>query len=204
MIHILKGEITLSIIHDIIKINYVHAGYLPNYPYHLISDAEMCDAFLSKNTNAQWHGFFVDNYPLITNGLPSEDANMLQNAYYGSDDSDDPESTIGLIPAIMTNLMALKNSAELNYKLPNWIYAYMLGATISINSPYLDRMDLIQLLNLNVSDDAFTAEVSKMCYLESKRWLLKYPPDRRQERPPTMFGEPHVIKSLRLNQYTAL
>lgn len=33
-------------LHDQIKIEYVRQGYLPNYPYHLISDKEMFDAFL--------------------------------------------------------------------------------------------------------------------------------------------------------------
>ena len=33
-------------IHDIIKIKYTHMGYLPDDRVELISDAEMCDAFL--------------------------------------------------------------------------------------------------------------------------------------------------------------
>ena len=38
------------LVHDLIKIKLVRAGYLPNYPYHLISDKEMCEAFISANS----------------------------------------------------------------------------------------------------------------------------------------------------------
>ena len=34
--------------HDIIKITYVREGYLKNFPHHLISDEEMCVAFIQK------------------------------------------------------------------------------------------------------------------------------------------------------------
>ncbi len=32
--------------HDIIKIQYSREGYLPDYPYHMISDREMFNAFI--------------------------------------------------------------------------------------------------------------------------------------------------------------
>lgn len=41
----------MSLVHDLIKIKYVREGYLPNYPYHLISDSEMCDAFINNELN---------------------------------------------------------------------------------------------------------------------------------------------------------
>ena len=57
----------MSLIHDTIKIKFIKAGYLPNYPYHMISDSEMCDAFLhneaASGEDTQLAGFFVDMYP---------------------------------------------------------------------------------------------------------------------------------------------
>ena len=41
----------MSLIHDIIKIKYINLGYLPNYPYHMISDREMFDAFIDLSSN---------------------------------------------------------------------------------------------------------------------------------------------------------
>ena len=37
----------MSFIHDIIKIKYSKLGYLPSYPYNLISDKEMFQAFIN-------------------------------------------------------------------------------------------------------------------------------------------------------------
>lgn len=56
----------MSIIHDIIKINYIQSGYLPNYPYYLISDKEMINAFLAPD------GFFAAIYSIDT-----EDTTLL-------------------------------------------------------------------------------------------------------------------------------
>jgi hypothetical protein len=60
----------MSLIHDIIKIKYTRLGYLPNYPYHLISDAEMFDAFINLSGTDDSSGssdyverFFTDYYP---------------------------------------------------------------------------------------------------------------------------------------------
>src|SRR5574343_441788 len=44
--YILRRSDKLMFIHDIIKMEYVRQGYLPNFPYHLISDQEMFDAFI--------------------------------------------------------------------------------------------------------------------------------------------------------------
>ena len=71
----------MSLIHDAIKIKYIELGYLPDTPYHLISDAEMCDAFLHRDTEGysvfdktsqstlynndiKVSGYFVDTYNL--------------------------------------------------------------------------------------------------------------------------------------------
>ena len=52
-------------IHDIIKINLSRGGYLPDYPPHLISDEEMCHAFIShEGTNRGIIDWFHSNYPV--------------------------------------------------------------------------------------------------------------------------------------------
>ena len=43
-------------IHDTIKIMYVNMGYLPNFPFYLISDSEMIEAFRKED------GFFNEYY----------------------------------------------------------------------------------------------------------------------------------------------
>ena len=40
-------------VHDIIKINYTRQGYLPYYPYHLISDEEMFEGFMSYENSEE-------------------------------------------------------------------------------------------------------------------------------------------------------
>lgn len=163
-------------IHNLIKIKYTREGYLPNYPHHLISDVEMCDAFL--NPDEAKPSYFYDNYPCLDQSL--------QDKYND------------LVSALRTHIDRLKSSKDASYELPEWVYSYMLGSVISINSPELDKHDLFVLMNMDNIDDEFTADISASCYELSKRWLSKLPMSKRDNRVPTMFGEPHVIKYLRL------
>ena len=52
----------MNLTKDSIKIKYTREGYLPNYPYHMISDEEMFKAFLDVENQS---GFFYDNYPIL-------------------------------------------------------------------------------------------------------------------------------------------
>ena len=177
-------------IHDIIKIKLSNSGYLMNYPPHLISDAEMCDAFLpykydSEDPTSGYEdsmneeiNYFRDTYPLVTDDLL--DAYKL------------------LISEIAYHINLLKTTTESEYVLPNWVYSYMLGEVVSVDSPIKDRHDLFVLLGVDNLYDEFNAECASACYSESQQWLNKLPAKQREHRPPTMFGEPHVIKSLRL------
>ena len=63
------------IIHDVIKMNYIRMGYLPDYPYHLISDKEMCDAFLNDGD----FSYFADNYPCVDPSLQDEYDELVNN-----------------------------------------------------------------------------------------------------------------------------
>lgn len=165
------------LIHDIIKIVYVNQGYLPDLPYHLISDEEMFDAFIFAETN-----FFSDNYP-CPRGMEIQ-YNELKSA-------------------IIYHIMQYKayqttDTSISTYVIPDWVYSYMLGVVVSPTSPELDRHDLFVLLGMDNMDDEFTDAIYAEIYDKSKRWTYKLPVDEREYRPPTMFGEPHVIKSLRL------
>lgn len=177
-------------VHDIIKIKLSREGYLPNYPPHLISDSEMCDAFLpyefdeddiysgyEKAMNSQL-SYYVDNYPLVHPQLEQEHKELTANIAY--------------------HLNRLKTSLDYEYRLPDWVYSYMLGATLGVNSPKEDLHDMFIMLNTDNLDDELDYDCCRACYDESTYWLQKLPESKKDHRPPTLFGEPHVIKSLRL------
>lgn len=182
------------LIHDVIKIRLVESGYLPDYPYHLISDDEMCDAFIDTsncefdetesgqiiNNQVNWIGdrntdrMFDDRYPLIVND------EGLSTAYNN------------LINSICFYIMQFKE----NYisELPNWVYSYMLGSTISPMSEVIDIEDLYRLTSLPVRD-VFNKDLYELCLTISTNQLRRI--GSVSLRNPTIFGEPHVIKELR-------
>ena len=164
----------MSLVHDTIKINLSRLGYLPNYPYHMISDAEMCDGFLSNNNT----GYFFDYYPLLDINLQAE---------YDT-----------LVSAIRYYIEELKNLNSDNYTLPEWVYSYMLGSTISVKSDEYDISYLADMLNVKTDFGIFSADMQRLCLDVSTKWLKKLSYVDRLYRPPSIFGEPHVIKSLRL------
>jgi len=157
-------------IHDIIKINYVNEGYLPNYPYHMITDREMFDAFLEPD------GYFEVNYPCVNDELLNE---------YGS-----------LLDEIRSRIDSFLTDGT---ELPKWVYSYMLGHTTSINSDMRDIQDLYDLSGVTQDNvvAVFNAELSAKCYEISCEWIKKQT-GTDSARVATMFGEPHVLKSLRL------
>jgi len=183
----------MTFIHDIIKINMVKEGFLPNYPPHLISDDEMCDAFLkyptddTKTSDELWEQFLDDDsmswfkwyYPLVNPGLEGAYREFIENLGY--------------------HLNAFKSSDNPNRRLPDWIYSYMLNAVISTDSSKLDIHDMLVLMDVDNIDDIFTPEAQARCYETSSMWLRKMLPAERDHRSPALFGEPHVLKSLRLD-----
>lgn len=155
----------MSLIHDVIKIKYIREGYLPNYPYHLISDKEMFDAFLRDD-----EGFFDSYYHV---------------SY---------ESLIPVVNELKSDMSKKINSDD---KIPDWIYSYMLGEVISSESSQKDIHDLLVLLECDNINDEITQVAYERCLTQSKNWIAK---NIISDRPPTCFGEPHVIKSLRVLQ----
>jgi len=166
-------------IHDIIKLTYINIGYLPNYPYYLISDKEMFDAFIQEDGS----GFFADYYP-----CPAPEFT---------------EAYTKLKTYIKEQIDAFLD--EKITKLPKWIYSYMLMRPITYESDELDIYYLYQLTGVQSTTSLaeFTPKLAQACYETSIDWLRRQP-SRYKDRPPTMFGETHVTKSLRLLQANAL
>lgn len=197
--------------HDIIKITYVREGYLKNFPHHLISDEEMCTAFIQKvgdpdtskfttwehmklQLDNSYVGYFIDKYidPLLQQ--------FIDEVYLP--DEQMVSAIMNLLDEIVRQVELLiahnRSNSDEEYELPDWVYTYMLGQVIGPSSETLDIHDLLVLLNTDNTDDIFTGISSYTCYQVSKMWVNKLPND--EKRPPTVFGEPHVIKSLRLQQ----
>lgn len=204
----------MSFIHDVIKIQYVRAGYLPDYPYHLISDDEMCDAFIrlpesvqeyitsdyfgitldQTRTTIDWfHSyisssdvmFFRDNYPLIDPAIELQYKDLVNRIFY--------------------EIQEFKNNINDDRALPEWIYSYMLGVVIGPQSDILDIHDFISSMGTDNTYDEYTLDCAIECFRISSDWLKKIiVPDGSVIRPPTMFGEPHVLKSIRLDQESLL
>lgn len=185
-------------IHDIIKIKYVNLGYLPNIPYHLVSDEEMFDAFIMKavkppNPDPE-STFFFNMYPFF--GVPS--------------DTDTVKTHQILVDSIVNAVRGYQGDPT--KPLPDWIYSYMIGEVVGPHSDKRDIHDVISPLGADNPDDDFDDLAAQKCYQESQEYLMRTMtitdiygdfeavPPILPKRPPTMFGEPHVIKSLRLKQ----
>ena len=195
----------MSLIHDIIKIKYTRLGYLPNYPYHLISDEEMFNAFINFNgeddsssgsssgSSSSVERFFNDNYPNpfakedVEYISPSGERISLNNEYYRLKGS--------IIEIINAYLAHLGTTEEDNYAIPDWVYTYMLGEVIYNYSEYRDIHDLLVLLDSDNINNEMTPLICKKCYIKSTKFISTL---TTGIRPPTVLGEPHVIIQLRL------
>ena len=177
-----------SLLHDAIKILYVREGYLPNYPPHLISDEEMCNAFLpidtDKSVNQIW-----SNFQLLTYGT-----SFFKDKYPAFDDALTLEYQ-ELVKSIIQNLLTYCTDLNDNRFLPNWVYSYMLGAVIGPKSKIADIHDFLVSIDNDNLEDLYEASTGMMCYNLSSRWLARLP---ESSRPPSMFAEPHVLKFIRL------
>lgn len=178
-----------ALIDTVIKIKYISMGYLPNYPYHLISDTEMVNAFLPNNSiivdedgnkaiDSSVVSFFGDMYPCPDSTLIAEYLELVTSLRYHLDK------------------FIYSHGA---YTIPDWVYSYMIGAVIGENSSTDDKHDLLTLMNLDNVADNWTPEAAHYAYKISKLWIAKLASTAREHRAPTMFGEPHVIKYLRLD-----
>lgn len=211
-----------SYIYNLIKIKYIREGYLPDLPYHLISDNEMYDAFLSYNEEQDtFSGYFTAVYPAPSDSILLSIYEVLIYAIYrhiciakGLESHSLKEyhtgDTIKLTDSYLTTsgmistLSASKPISATNYTflgLPNWVYSYMLGNTVSDHSDDVrDYADLLKSLGVQTITDMQYA-----CLDISTGWLQKLPDDSlfydgTCVRPPTIFGEPHVLKAIRIKE----
>lgn len=189
----------MSLIHDIIKIKYSKLGYLPGYPYHLISDKEMFNAFINlTDSEDDVDRFFDDNYPnpFTTQDLLYKKLNPQGDVVSEVSLSGEYEKLKAyIIKVINTYLQYQGTELASLYTIPDWIYAYMLGEVVYNNSEYLDIYDTLALLGASNNDNRFTNKACALCYATSLKYISTL---TSGIRPPTVFGEPHVIKQLRL------
>ena len=181
---------------DIIKIRLVQAGYLSNYPPHLLSDEEMVEGF---------YNYFEDTYynPMKKELLSPTSVDPYHSVTASNYDEDEMVTYLdNLYEYIKTACAeALKESAKSgdDFIVDDWIYSYMLGVTVGPKSEILDIHDVLVLLNVDNVDDIFTRSAAVSCYNISRRWIAKTTLGATTKRPPTVFAESHVIKSLRLD-----
>lgn len=179
---------SVAFTHTLIKIKYINEGYLENHPYRMISDAEMFNAFTKEN------GYFADTYPCVNADL-TEQYEELKEFIFGA---------IKLYQDYSADVpQRVRNAFPEGFLLPDWIYSYMLGYTLSVQSSEQDIEYLYGLLNLENEEPVFDADLSEECYKVSVDWIKKLPA-KFIDRPATVFGEPHVIKSLRLQTVDVL
>lgn len=157
---------------DLVKIMYIDLGYLPNYPYHMITDKEMIDAFIGEGQ------YFDTFYPCPTEYM-QEEYDKLKSS----------------IEAALADY--LEDSTRV---IPDWVYSYMLGNATTFQSDTEEIEYLYELTGVEpeISYDTFDAQLAEECLKVSTEWLKKHASSESYLRTPTMFGEPHVIKSLRL------
>ena len=85
----------------------------------------------------------------------------------------------------------------------------MLGEVVYNKSDYLDIEDTLELLGCDNIDNVFTKEACTECYRISSNYItsadvndfnsyIQLDGVTSRVRPLTVFGEPHVIKSLRM------
>lgn len=213
-------------IHNIIKIKYVTLGYLPNIPYHLVSDKEMFDAFIKYqrvigvegleqykpdfaadtyyNFNYQIPQFdIINNVPMFDINALSTDERSIANAIIGELDSEGERQNSAYLKLTRSICMHIdKYISGVSTEIPDWVYTYMLGVVVSQKSDMLDVHDIISPLGVDNPDDEFDIMAAIACYQTSQTYLEKTVAisEQKENRPITMFGEPHVIKAIRLKQ----
>ena len=168
-------------LHNIIKNELSELGYLPNLPYHLISDSEMFDAFIKKPESqirdpdmAEEVGQYtlrkaVDNYDNLV-GVAVASGCMFYDYYPFIDGSTGTLVYRNLVNSILRCIYAYK---EFGHEIPDWVYAYMLRAVIGPKSSYDDICSLQSMLGLTVTGE-FSIETAKSCLLISSETTKLY------------------------------
>ena len=188
----------MSLVNDTVKIKLVKYGYLKNYPPHLLSDEEMIEGFYKyfedfyyKPMKREYENpAHVDPYPIISTYADNQDDVMIEYL----------DILYDYIKSSCTSALELAQVQGEDVTVDDWIYSYMLGSVVGPKSDSKDIHDLLVLMNVDNIDDIFTRIASETCYKISKKWIAKTYLGSINKRPPSVFGELHVIKSLRLDQ----
>ena len=188
----------MSLVNDTVKIKLVKYGYLKNYPPHLLSDEEMIEGFYKyfedfyyKPMKREYENpAHVDPYPIISTYADNQDDVMIEYL----------DILYDYIKSSCTSALELAHVQGEDVTVDDWIYSYMLGSVVGPKSDSKDIHDLLVLMNVDNTDDIFTRIASETCYKISKKWIAKTYLGSINKRPPSVFGELHVIKSLRLDQ----
>lgn len=196
------------LIHDIIKIKYVKLGYFTkNYPYHMISDEEMFNAFIdlgnedfNKTTTViDPDTRFFDSYypnPFAEEDMYYEKKNAMGEVVAKVSLSSEYGRLVSYIKERINDYLAYCDTMVASeHQLPAWIYTYMLGEVVYQQSDYYDVFDILAMLKCSNLDNEFTPSACAACYVTSLGYISTL---TKGSRPPTVFGEPHVIKQLRL------
>lgn len=142
---------------DIVKIKYSNEGYLPNFPPHLISDEEMCEAFIQCET----FEYFRQTYKLVN-------IDLLEDYYR-------------LIRALRYHICRFVSKIEGWHvdELPEWVYSYMLGEVINNNSDQRDKHYLLTGIGMDNIDDEITSDIQKRCLEVSKHHVDSLTKDKK-------------------------
>ena len=151
----------MSIVIDNIKVKYSQEGYLPDYPPHLISDEEMCEAFIPNRVTKNYYdnssepfSYFYDTYPLVNKNL------------------EDKYQT--LVNAIKYHFVRFLTKVKAFYEpLPDWVYSYMLGQVVNQQSVQDDRHYLLSGIGYDNIDDVLNSDAEAQIYNISRRWVNK-------------------------------
>jgi hypothetical protein len=167
----------------------------------MISDREMFDAFIDLSSTEDSSD--SSNLEDISISTPHFFEDYYSNPF-GPDDFYTPSSNsapVSLSEAyyklrdyIVDTILEYLSEPD-KYVIPDWIYTYMLGEVVYSRSEYLDIYDTLALLDCSNTDNEFTVNACIKCYATSLKYISAL---TSGTRPPTVFGEPHVIKQLRL------
>lgn len=187
--------------HDVIKMRYSEEGYLPDYPPHLISDEEMFNAFIPMGGDNEYFHMDDKNDKITFN---VEDWSRYESdtnpSYFKDNYPNVGEANLFTYKAFVADMVyhISKYISDNSYSVPSWVYSYMLGETIGVNSPKEDIHDLLVMLLCDNIDDEFTPEAATKCVDISTRRINTTGISKADHRPITLFGEPFIIKYLRL------
>ena len=148
---------------------------MPNYPPHLISNEEMCEAFLTNPVKYQQ----ALNKALEDGSDAPYEISYFKHVYRLVNRSMEDEYEV-LMNAFRYHIARFLTSVESFYSdLPDWVYSYMMGHVIANSSSAEDRHYFLTGINRDNIDDIMTSESQEACYEVSKRYINNLSRDQK-------------------------